>query len=49
MLDPGHVLLGAEDGLVIFDCTEESLLRLGERKVTYLDRCDSMIVYMGMT
>lgn len=49
VLDPGHVLLGAEDGLMIFDCAEENLHKLGERKVTYLERCDSMVVYMGMT
>ena len=48
VLDPSHILLGAEDGLMIFDCAEENLVRLGERKVTYLERCDSMIVYMGM-
>ena len=47
VLDSSHVLLGVEDGLMIFDCNEENLLRLGERKVTYLDRCNSMIVYMG--
>ena len=49
VLDPSHILLGAEDGLIIFDCAEEGLLKLGERKVTHLERCDNMIVYMGMT
>lgn len=48
VLDPGHVILGAEDGLMICDCAEEVLLRLGERKVTYLERCDNLVVYMGM-
>lgn len=47
VLDPSHVLLGAEDGLMIYDF-EEVPLKLGEKKITYLERCDSMIVYMGM-
>lgn len=48
VLDPLRVLLGAEDGLMMFDCNEEVPLKLGERKVTYLERCENIIVYMGM-
>ena len=51
VLDPSHVLLGAEDGLLLLDVTaseDNMVLKLGERKVTHLERCESMIVYMGM-
>ena len=47
VLNSDHVLLGAEDGLMILGSGEEHPVRLGERKVTYLERCDNMIVYMG--
>ena len=52
VLNPSHVLLGAEDGLMLLDVTaseDNMMLRLGERKVTHLERCEKMIVYMGMT
>ena len=48
ILDPVRVLLGTEDGLIMFDCNEDSVLKLGEKKVTYLERCENIIVYMGM-
>ena len=47
VLDPVRILLGTEDGLMIFDCNEEVPLKIGERKVTYLERCENLIVYMG--
>ncbi|XP_065912103.1 serine/threonine-protein kinase MRCK alpha-like [Dysidea avara] len=47
VLDTNRILLGGEEGLLLFDCTEETLQKLGERKVTYLERCEQLIVFMG--
>jgi len=48
VLDANRILLGGEEGVLLFDCTEEILQKLGERKVTHLERCEQLVVFMGM-
>ena len=48
VLDSNRIFLGGEDGLLLFDCTEETLQRLGERRISHLERCEQFIVFMGM-